>query len=87
VENQKKCLDKWFEASLNDKDNVQKLKNQVEDGLKKIAPPACFVARADLANDAVRHTQHSRRPGETHQPTPQKVIRNTTQLHQYWTVW
>jgi hypothetical protein len=31
-----KCLGKWFDASLVDKDNVKKLENQVEDGLKKI---------------------------------------------------
>ena len=29
-------MGKWFDASLNDKDNVKKLKNHVEDGLKKI---------------------------------------------------
>jgi len=34
VENLIKCLGKWFDASLNDKENVKKLKNQVEDGLK-----------------------------------------------------
>ncbi|XP_060556916.1 uncharacterized protein LOC132717462 [Ruditapes philippinarum] len=31
-----KCLGKWFDASLQDGDNVKKLENQVEDGLKKI---------------------------------------------------
>ncbi|XP_060584269.1 uncharacterized protein LOC132740392 [Ruditapes philippinarum] len=31
-----KCLGKWFDASLVDKDNVKKLENQVEEGLKKI---------------------------------------------------
>jgi len=31
-----KSLGKWFDASLADKDNVKKLENQVEDGLKKI---------------------------------------------------
>ena len=36
MENPIKCLGKWFDTSLNDKDNVKKLKNQVADGLKKI---------------------------------------------------
>jgi len=31
-----KCLGKWFDAVLADKDNLKKLENQVEDGLKKI---------------------------------------------------
>ena len=31
-----KCLGKWFDASLHDRDNVRKLERQVEDGLKKI---------------------------------------------------
>ena len=31
-----KCLGKWFDASLHDRDNVRKLEQQVEDGLKKI---------------------------------------------------
>ena len=31
-----KCLGKWFDASLNDRDNVRKLERQVEDGLKTI---------------------------------------------------
>ena len=31
-----KCLGKWFDASLQDKDNVRKLEVQVEEGLKKI---------------------------------------------------
>ncbi|XP_052271754.1 uncharacterized protein LOC127872461 [Dreissena polymorpha] len=31
-----KCLGKWFDASLQDRDNVKNLKQQVEEGLKKI---------------------------------------------------
>ena len=31
-----KCLGKWFDASLQDTDNVRRLEKQVEDGLKKI---------------------------------------------------
>ncbi|OOZ38980.1 hypothetical protein [Solemya elarraichensis gill symbiont] len=31
-----KCLGKWFDASLQDRDNVRKLEQQVQDGLKKI---------------------------------------------------
>ena len=31
-----KCLGKWFDASLHDRDNVRNLERQVEDGLKKI---------------------------------------------------
>jgi hypothetical protein len=36
VERPIKCLGKWFDASLHDRDNVKKLKTQVEDGLKNI---------------------------------------------------
>ena len=31
-----KCLGKWFDASLQDRDNVKRLVSQVKDGLKKI---------------------------------------------------
>ena len=31
-----KCLGKWYDASLKDVDNGKKLKNQVDEGLKKI---------------------------------------------------
>ncbi|XP_052223860.1 uncharacterized protein LOC127839510 [Dreissena polymorpha] len=31
-----KCLCKWFDSSLQDRDNVKKLEQQVEEGLKKI---------------------------------------------------
>ncbi|XP_052218148.1 uncharacterized protein LOC127835750 [Dreissena polymorpha] len=31
-----KCLGKWFDSSLQDRDNVKKLEQQVEEGLKKI---------------------------------------------------
>ena len=31
-----KCLGKWFDVSLHDRDNVRKIERQVEDGLKKI---------------------------------------------------
>ena len=30
------CLGKWFDASLHDRNNVGKLEQQVDDGLKKI---------------------------------------------------
>ena len=36
VANPIKCLGKWFDASLHDRDNVRKLERQVEDGLEKI---------------------------------------------------
>ena len=36
VANPIKCLGKWFDVSLHDRDNVRKLERQVEDGLKKI---------------------------------------------------
>ena len=32
VESPIKCLGKWFDASLQDRDNVKNLKNQVEEG-------------------------------------------------------
>ena len=38
VANPFKCLGKWFDASLHDCDNVRKLEQQVEDGIKKIDP-------------------------------------------------
>jgi len=39
-----KCLGKWFDASLQDRDNVKKLVTQVEDGLKKIDLPGKYKA-------------------------------------------
>ena len=36
VANPIKCLGKWFDASLHDRDNARKLERQAEDGIKKI---------------------------------------------------
>jgi len=93
-----KCLGKWFDASLQDRDKVKNLVTQVEDGLKKIDRsnlPGKYKARLyqhaqllrlicqSLANDAVRHTQlNNRIIREDHQPSPEKMARSPTQFLQ-----
>jgi hypothetical protein len=42
VDNHVKCLGKWFDASLKDSEAIGKLKDQVNDGLKRIKKTGCW---------------------------------------------
>ena len=76
-----KCQGKWFDAILQDLNNVRKLEQQVEDGLHKVdlcglpgkfkawLLPASLSAKTEMAINIVKGSHyHSGCTGENHQP-------------------
>ena len=99
VANPIKCLGKWFDASLHDRDNVRKLERQVEDGLKKIdrcGLPGKFKAwlyQHALLPRLIWPLMLYEVPSTTVealeriQPTSQEVAWSPTKFHEHRTLW